>query len=51
MNVLNEECIKVLNSFLSELERVNNYCYLGININGGGGSELTFTQRIRLELM
>ena len=48
MNGSNEKCKNVSNSFLSELERVNNYCYLGDNVNGGGGSELAVTRRIGL---
>ena len=43
MNGSNEECSNVLNGYLSELKRVNNYCYLGDNMNGGGKSELAAT--------
>ena len=44
MNGSNEECKNVLNGCLSELERVNNYCYLGDNMNSGGESgELVVT--------
>ena len=45
---LNKVCNNVLNVCLRELERVNNFCYLGDNMNGGGGSELAITRRIRL---
>ena len=48
MNVSNKVCNNVLNVCLSELERVNNFCYLGDNMNGGGGSELAVTRRIGL---
>ena len=48
MNGLNEECKNVSNSCLSELERVNSYCYLGDNMIGGGRSELVVTRKIRL---
>ena len=48
MNVSNEEYKNVSNVCLSELERVNNFCYLGYNMNGGGGSELAVTRRIGL---
>ena len=48
MNVSNKVCNNVLNVCLSELEKVNSYCYLGDNMNGGGGSELAVTRRIRL---
>ena len=45
MNGSNEESKNVSNSCLSELERVNSYCYLGDNMNGGRESELAvFTQ-------
>ena len=40
MNVSNKIFNKVLNVCLSELEKVNNYCYLGDNMKSGGGSEL-----------
>ena len=43
-----EECKNVSDSYLSELERVNSYCYLGYNMNGGGGSELAVTRIIGL---
>ena len=36
MNVSNKVCKNVLNVCLSELERVNNFCYLGDNMNGEG---------------
>ena len=49
MNVSNDECNNVLNVCLSELKRVNSYYYLGNNMNGGRGSELSVTLRIRLE--
>ena len=48
MNVSNKVCNNVLKFCLSELERVNNYCYLRDNVNGGGGSELAVTRRIGL---
>ena len=48
MNGSNEECKNVSNSFLSGLERVNSYCYVKDNMNGGGGSELAVTRRIGL---
>ena len=48
MNVSNKVCNNVLKFRLSELERVNNYCYLRDNVNGGGGSELAVTRRIGL---
>ena len=38
----------MLSVCLSELERVNNFCYLGDNMNGGGRSELAVTRRIEL---
>ena len=49
MNVSNEECNNVSNFCLSELARVNNFCYLGHNMNGREGSELAVTRRIGLE--
>ena len=48
MNGSNEECRNVSNSCLSELERVNSYCYLRDNRNGGRGSELAVRRRIGL---
>ena len=48
MNGSNEECKNASNGCLGELERVNSYCYLGDNVNGGGGNELAVTQRIGL---
>ena len=48
MNVSNEICNNVLNVCLSELKRVNNFCYLEDNMNGGEGSELAFTRRLGL---
>ena len=48
MNGSNEECKNASNGCLGELERVNSYCYLGDNVNGGGGSELAVTRRIGL---
>ena len=40
MNVSNKVCNNVSNACLSELERVNNFCNLEDNMNGGGGIEL-----------
>ena len=37
MNGSNKEFNNVLNGCLSELEGVNNFCYLEDNMNGGGG--------------
>ena len=34
---------------LSELEREDNFCYLGDTVNGGGGSELVVTRRVGLD--
>ena len=48
MNGSNEECKNASNGCLGELEKVNIYCYLGNNVNGGGGSELAVTRRIGL---
>ena len=48
MNISNEKCNNVSNVCLSELEKANSYCYLGDNMNGGGGSELAITRRIGL---
>ena len=48
INFSNEKCNNVLNVCLSELERVNNFCYLGVNMNGGGGRELAVTRKIGL---
>ena len=48
MNGSNEKCKNASNGCLGELERVNSYCYLGDNVNGGGGSELAVTRRIGL---
>ena len=50
MNASKKKCNNVSNSCLSEMERVNNYCYLRDNMNGGGGSELAVTRRIGLVL-
>ena len=50
MNGSNEEGKNVSDSCLSKLERVNSYCYLGDNMNGGGGSKLAVTRRIGLGL-
>ena len=36
------------NGCLSELEKVNSYCYLGDNANGGRRSEPVVTRRIGL---
>ena len=46
MNVSNKVCNNVSNGCLRELEKVNNYCYLGDNMNGGRGS---VTRRIGLD--
>ena len=48
MNALNMVCKNILNVCLSELGRVNNFCYLGDNMNGERGSELVVTRRIGL---
>ena len=48
MNVSNKVCNNVLNVCRKKLERPNNFCYLGDNMNGGGGSELAVTSRIEL---
>ena len=48
MNVSNKVCNNVLNVCLSELKRVNNFCYSKDNMSGGEGSELDVTRRIRL---
>ena len=48
MNGANVECRNASNSCLDELERVNSYCYLGDNVNGGRGSKLAVTRRIGL---
>ena len=48
MNVSNKVCNNVSSVCLSEMERLNNFCYLGDNMNGGGGSELVVTSRIGL---
>ena len=48
MNVSNKVCKNVLNFCLSELERMNNFCYLGDNMIGGEGSELAVTRKIGL---
>ena len=48
MNASMEECNDALNNFMNEMERVNNYCYLGDNMNGERGSELAVTRRIGL---
>ena len=47
MNSLNEEFYNLSSVCLSELERVNNFFYLGDNMNGGRG-KLAVTQRIGL---
>ena len=47
----NFECrvfMNVLDACMSELERVNSYCYLDDKMNGEGGSELAVTRRIGL---
>ena len=49
INGANVECKNASNGCLGELERVNSYCYLGDNVNGGGGSELAVTRRIGLD--
>ena len=38
MNGSNEGCKNASNGCLGELERVSSYCYLGDNVNGGGGN-------------
>ena len=48
MNGAKLKCKNVSNGCLGELERVNSYCYLGDNVNGGGESELAVTRRIGL---
>ena len=48
MNGSNAECKNISNSCLSELKRVNSYCYLNDTRNGGGESELAVTRRIGL---
>ena len=48
MNGAKVECKNASNGCLGELERINSYCYLGDNVNGGGGSELAVTRRIGL---
>ena len=48
MKVSYKVCNNVLNVCLSELKRVNNFCYLGDNGNGGGGKKLAVTRRIGL---
>ena len=48
MNDSKKECNNFLKGCLSEFERVNNYCYLGDNMNGGKGSEVAVTGRIGL---
>ena len=48
MNGANVECKNASNGCLGELERINSYCYLGDEVNGGGGSELAVTRRIGL---
>ena len=35
------------NDILKDLERVNNFCYLGDTINGDGSSELSVTRRVQ----
>ena len=37
-----------VNDILKDLERVDNFCYLGDTINGDGSSELSVTRRVRL---
>ena len=49
MNGANVECKNASNGCLGQLERVNSYCYLGDNVNGGGESELAVTRRIGLD--
>ena len=46
MNASNKVWNNVSNGCLSELEKVNNFCYLGDNMNGGEESELAVTCRI-----
>ena len=46
MNGGNVECKNASNGCLGDSETVNSYCYLGDNVNGGGGSELAVTRRI-----
>ena len=48
MNGAKVECKNASNGCLGELERVNSYCYLGDNVNGGEESELAVTRRIGL---
>ena len=48
MKFSNKVCNNVLNVCLSELERLNNFCYEGDNMNGEGGSELAVTRRVGL---
>ena len=48
MNGANVECKNASNGCLGELERVNSYCYLEDNVNGGGESEPAVTRRIWL---
>ena len=48
MNGAKVECKNALNGCLGELEKVNSYCYLRDNVNGGSGSELAVTRRIGL---
>ena len=50
MNGANVECKNASNGCLGELERVNSYCYLGDNVNGGGGSELACYMKDRTGL-
>ena len=50
MNVSNKVCNNVLNVFLGELEKVNNFYYLSDKINDGRGSELAVTRRKGLGL-
>ena len=50
MNVSHKVCNNFLNVCLSELERVNSYCYLGDNMNGGRESELAVTLRMMIVL-
>ena len=48
MNGLIQKCKNIVNGCLCELEEVNNYGYLGDNVNSGGGNELAVTRRIEL---
>ena len=48
MNGAKVECKNASNGCLGELEKVNSYCYLRDNVNGGRESELAVTRRIGL---